>query len=127
MRIYFICPERSTVPSFIEELDKLVDCLEASGTDVFYPPRDAAKGNGTSLFSMTIKREVISKADKVYFAWDGEDQNTLIELGLALAYRKELAHIVPVTSILLEDYRSVTSLIGEWSDIGPEKFSMSKG
>jgi hypothetical protein len=126
MRIYFICPRRPSVPTLITTVDSIIDSLEELGHTVYYTPRDARNSNGAGLHVCTIKREVMAKADKVFFAWDGEDQDCVFDLGMAFAMSKKVILISGCVPSEIEIPSLFTSAISEWADVGPEKFSTSK-
>lgn len=127
MRIYFICPHSSFVPDLVTRVDSLVDSFEELGHSVYYPPLDIKQQGGAELYKCTIKREVMEKADKVFLAWDGEDQDCVFDLGMAFCLRKPIVALSGLVPPEAEMPVMFARMISDWEQIGPEQFSASKG
>lgn len=98
-RVFLIRPVRNCTAAFAEKVAAYVQDLEEQGYVVHDPPRDTPQDDPTGLNICRTNRAAVEAADEIHFAWDGDSQGCLFDLGMAFALRKK---IVPVEKLMVK-------------------------
>jgi len=106
---FLICPVRGHDP---DELAELVADLESQGYKVHWPPRDTDQDDTTGLRICRDNLAAISKADVVFFYWDGKSQGSLFDLGMAFALDKK---VIPISLPPATEGKSFQNMVMEWA------------
>lgn len=90
--IYIICPVSNALPGEQEDLDIIVDKLEKSGYEVYYPGRDTDQYADIVEISQQ-NSDAIREADIVLVYFRQTSRGSLYDLGFAVACDKPICLI----------------------------------
>lgn len=116
MKVYLVCPVRSTTPATEKMVDDYVDYLEnKEGYQVYYPSRDTDPRQ-SELDICSTHMDAIRNANEVHVVYDRKSIGSHFDMGMAFVLGKPIR----LVSVIDVGKYSMHEMIEEWQQTIPE-------